>query len=410
MNDESRPTATEPIAPIDASLAGPLGAAARPEGAPALDHPAAAFSGRTPRKSDAVRAGMILGTALVVAAGAAVALGASPNPASPAPAGGTPTVPGHGNGPGAGGPSTGGFGPFGAFGPGGVGPGGFGPGGFGPGGRFGAGGPGGLGGPGATAVDPGFLPARGFGAVSVTAVSGSTVTLSTEDGWTRVITVTAATTITKGGAAARLADLKVGDAVRISETRNADGTWTITAIGIVLPQVSGTVTAVGADSISITLRDGTTQAIRTTGSTAYRVEEADGQRSDVTVGAAIIATGERASDGSLTASTVWVQLPRVLGTVTATTADTITLKKADGTALTVHVGAGVTIRVAGIASAKLSDVSAGMIVAVEGTQRADGSLDARAIDAGGPGRGRGGVAPRGPAASPAPAGSGGTTG
>jgi hypothetical protein len=256
------------------------------------------------------------------------------------------------------------------------------------------------------------MAGRGFGSVKVTAVAGSSVSLATDDGWTRTITVTSSTTITRGGAAATLADLAVGDTVRLGETRNADGTYTITAIAIVLPQVAGTVTAVGTDTITITVSDGTSQTIRTNGSTVYHLDQGDGKRSDVTVGASIVATGTKAAGGSLAATSVWVRLPRVTGTVSAVTTSTITLSRRDGTTVTIHVGSGTTIQVAGIANAKLSDVTAGMVIVVEGSQRADGSIDARAIAAGpfgkGPGHDRQPGA--GPNATQAPSASGGTTG
>ncbi len=379
MNDETRetrPFPTDPIAPVDASL----------DGAPP-EAPAASFSGRTPRKSDAVRAGMLVGTGLVVAMGAAVAMGASPS-AAPSGAAQPQTVPGGGGG------TVPGLPGFGRGGPGGQG--------------VGPGGPGGIAGRG--------FAGRGFGEVSVTAVSGSSVSLATDDGWTRTIAVTSATTITKGGAAATLADLAVGDAIHFRETRNADGSYAITAIEIVQPQVAGTVTAVGSDTITITLRDGTSRTIRTTGSTAYHLEQADGKRADVTVGSTIVATGEKATDGTLTASSVWVRLPHVIGTVTATAADSITISRPDGTTVTVHVGSATTIRVAGIDAPKLSDVKTGMTVVVEGTQRADGSLDAAEIGAGvagmggrGLGRGHGGPG-FAPDELPSPAASSGTEG
>jgi preprotein translocase subunit YajC len=385
MTDDTRPTPSEPIAAVDASLAHPYPAVADDS----AGAPVATFTGRTPRKTAAVRAGMIIGTGLLLVIGAAVAMGATPAPSSSS--GASPrTVPGNGGGgPGAG-QGGGRFDPFGAFG------------GFGP---FGPGGPG-------KPIGPGAIAGRGFGQIKVTAVAGSSVSLVTDDGWTRTNTVSSTTTITKGGAAATLADLAVGDSVRLAQTRNADGTYTITAIAIVLPRVAGTVTAVDTDSITITLRDGTKQTIRTNGSTTYHLDEAVGKRADVTVGAAIVATGEKAADGSLTASSVWVRLPRLAGTVTAISGSTITLSRKDGTTITIHVAAGTTIRVAGVDNAKLSDISTGMVVAVEGTQRADGSIDARAIGAGklGKGLGRdwqpGGV----PKASPAPDASSGTTG
>jgi preprotein translocase subunit YajC len=381
MNDDTRASATEPIGPIDASLAAPMAASA-PEDAPRAAEPAASFQGSTPRKTEAIRAGVIAGTALIVVLGAAVAMGASPS-ASPSTDGQAGTGPGYGTGAGPGG----GFDQLAPGGPDEV--------------AFGWG----RGG-------PGRMDGRGFGQISVTAISGSSISLATADGWTRTIAVTSATTINKGGVAATLSDLEVGDTIRFSQTRNTDGTYTITAIEIVQPRVAGTVTAVGSDTITITLRDGTSQTIRTTGSTTYHVERTDGTRADVKVRSTIVATGEKAADGSLTAGSVWVRLPHVMGTVTATTADTITLSRADGTKVTVHVGSATTIRVAGIDSAKLSDVKTGMAVVVEGTQRADGSIDATEIGAGtmGIGRGHDGLKGMHPDASSAPAPSSGANG
>jgi hypothetical protein len=380
MNDKTRPTASEPIAPTPGWLAEPASPVRVNERASEV--PAATFTGRTHPKAAAVRAGMIVGTGLVVVLGAAVAMGASPS-AAPTTGAPTQTVPGAVGG--APGLDQNGMGPVDADGRG-----------FGPGG-------------------PGRADKHGFGQVSVTAINGTSLSLATEDGWTRTISVTTATTITKGGASATLADLAVGDTIRFRQTRNADGTYAITAIEIVQPRVAGTVTAVGSDTITITLRDGTSQTVRTTGSTTYHVERADGTRASVTVGSVIVASGEKAADGTLTASSVWVRLPHVAGTVTRTTADTITLTRRDGTSVTVHVGSATTYRVVGIDAPTLSDIKAGMAIVVEGTQRADGSIDASAIGAGdragfGKGRGHDGLEDADPNASAAPDASAGTNG
>ncbi|HEY3164579.1 MAG TPA: DUF5666 domain-containing protein [Candidatus Limnocylindrales bacterium] len=394
MNDQHAPSPFEtgPLDPFDQPAVSPFQSAAPADAAATSETPerapAAAFTGHTPRKTPAIRAGIVVGTGLLLAVGTAVAMGASPS-ASPSSGGDqTQIQPGTiGNGHG-----------FGHL----------------------FGGPlGQLGGPGADGQGLGhdglgFKDGRGFGQISVTAINGNNVSLATEDGWTRTITVTSTTTITKGGAAATLADLAVGDVIRFRQTRNSDGTFTIAAIEIVQPRVAGTVTAVTSDTITITLRDGTTGTIHTTGSTTYHVEDADGTRSDVTVGAVIVAKGEKASDGSLNAASVWIRLPHVAGTVTATTSSTITISRPDGTSVTIHVGSGTTIRVAGIDSASLSDIKTGMIVVAEGTQRADGSIDARAIGAGQPGlfKGRGHDKQLDPTpdASAAPGASGSTTG
>jgi Domain of unknown function (DUF5666) len=330
----------------------------------------AAFTGRTPGRGAAVRAGIVAGAVLVVAVGAAVVLAASPSSAPGSGAGAGPSAttgqgaPERGNGRG---PAW--KGPFGLGGPGrpsAIGPfGGFGPGlGF---GREGLGGPGGR---------------LEFGGITVTAVSGSDISLKTADGWTRTITVSSSTTITKGGQPATISDVKVGDMVRFAEKRNADGTFSITKLAVVLPETAGTVTAVGADTITITRPDGTTETVGTTGSTTYQLGGAAGSRSDVKVGSLIAAVGERGSDGRITATTIQIVLPRVLGTVTAVGSDSLTLRRPDGTTVTVHVGSGTSIAVRGAASAKLSDIKVGMVAAVQGTQRSDGSLDASAIRAG----------------------------
>ena len=343
------------------------------------DDVAASFSGHTAGRAAAIRAGIVLGGALVVAIGAAVALGASPN-AGPSGAGAQPSAPT--TNPGTVTPRGNGFGR-----------GGFVPGPFGM-GPFGLG-PSTDAGPG---LGKGDRPGLAFGRITVTAISGSNVSLATEDGWTRTISVTSETTITKGGQPAKLGDLEVGDVVRFAQKRNANGTFTVTALAIIQPQVAGTVTAIASDSITFTGRDGTSQTIKTNGSTTYHRGGANGARTDVKVGSRIVASGDRAADGTITASSVTVILPRVVGTVSAVGADSITISRRDGTSLTIHVGSDTTIGVAGVGTAKIGDIKAGMVVVAEGVQRSDGSLDATAIRAGQPGKIRG--ADKGPKAAP----------
>jgi hypothetical protein len=147
------------------------------------------------------------------------------------------------------------------------------------------------------------------GGVPVTSISGSQLSLRTDDGWTRTIDASGAT-ITKGGAAATLADITVGTQVRFAETRNADGTYTITKIDIEMPRVAGTVTAAGGSTITLKAMDGSTVAVTVTSATTYRVA---GKRpatlADITVGDVVMATGARAADGSLTATSVHAFTP-----------------------------------------------------------------------------------------------------
>jgi hypothetical protein len=138
--------------------------------------------------------------------------------------------------------------------------------------------------------------------ISITAISGSRLSLETENGWTRTIDAVGAT-ITKDGETATLSALQVGDRIRFTETRNDDGTYTVTAIVVVRPTVAGTVKEKSASSITLTTRDGSTVVVKVDSATAYKV---DGVTSptlvDIKVGAAVMASGTRNADGSLTAT------------------------------------------------------------------------------------------------------------
>ena len=246
------------------------------------------------------RGGIVLGAALLFVVGAVAVMGASPSPSGPA--GATPAPSASGD------PSSGtkdgdgrhGFGRFGGPGVDGF---GFGRGGF------------------------------GFGGITITAISGSNLSLTTDDGWTRTIAVTGDTTITRSGQTIAIGDLKVGDQIGFRQERASDGTYTISAVNVILPSVGGTVTKIEGSTITVERRDGTTE--------------------------------------------------------------------------TIHVDADTTYRIAGDDTPALSDIDAGDVIIASGTQRADGSLDAEAVVAGGPGRGDwfGGRGPRGdkdPNASAAP--------
>lgn len=147
--------------------------------------------------------------------------------------------------------------------------------------------------------------------VTISAIDGSNVTLATEDGWTRTITVTDATTLTRAGATITLADLKVGDEVRFRQTRNDDGSYTVTAIAVILPSVAGQVTATTGDTITVQLRNGMTATVHVGSSTTYRVRGiASATLSDISVGMLIVAQGTENPDSSLEAVAVYAAAKR----------------------------------------------------------------------------------------------------
>jgi hypothetical protein len=143
------------------------------------------------------------------------------------------------------------------------------------------------------------------GPITVSGINGSSVSLKTADGWTRTITVTDSTQITRAGNAAKLSDLKVGGEVRLRQTRGTDGSYTVSALEIVLPTVSGEVTAKSGSTITVKRFDGTTQTIHVDGSTTYSVAgKTTAGLADITVGMRIVAQGTQRADGSLDAVAV----------------------------------------------------------------------------------------------------------
>ena len=281
-------------------------------------------------------------------------------------------------------------------------------------GRVGGFGP--FGGRGKLSFGDGLAGAR-FGPITITAVDGSNVSLKTEDGWTRTIEVTGDTTITKGGATISVGGLKVGDAIRFAQRRNQDGSFTITAVNVIVPQRAGTVTDLTSDGFTIEGRAGIMTTVTVSGDTTYSIAGGSATKSDVVVGATVVVAGA-VSGSAFDASSVTIILPRIVGQVTAKTDSTITITRADGTTATLNVGGGTTY--VGPDGASLSNVAVGSVIAAEVRQKTNNTFDAvRVLIGGNRGKGQGpafglpsarGVPHGNPNATPAPSASGSTTG
>jgi len=154
----------------------------------------------------------------------------------------------------------------------------------------------------------------GFGDITISAIDGSNLSLKTDDGWTRTITVGSSTTITKGGQTIALGDLAVGDQIVFGETKATDGSYTIDQVRVVLPVIAGQVTAVGTDSITVDQKGGGSATIHVSASTTYDVDgNASAKLTDITVGSIVIAEGTQRSDGSLDATDVHAGLRGMKG-------------------------------------------------------------------------------------------------
>ncbi len=219
----------------------------------------------------------------------------------------------------------------------------------------------------------------GRGAITITAIDGSQISLKTEDGWTRTIDTTGAT-IQRGDQAITVRDLKVGEQVRFKETRDTDGTFKITAVTVVEPQVAGTVKSLDGDTLTLTLPDGSTKAVQLNASTTYRMAGNAASKSDLKPGAMVRATGTIGGDGSFIAGQVQIAPATAAGKVTAKTSSSITVTDPRGSTTTViHVDSTTTYKQPGNASASLDSVAVGGFVSAEGTRNDDDSLNAARV-------------------------------
>ena len=219
------------------------------------------------------------------------------------------------------------------------------------------------------------------GDIHITAISGNEVSLATDDGWKRTVTVTDAATVKKGGQDVPVSALAVGDQVRIAQVRNDDGSYTVTAIVVPTPVTGGEVTAVSDTAMTLRQRGGASQTVTLTGATTVTVGKEAGTTADIVVGSTVVVHGT--VDGStFIAATVNVRLARAAGEVTAKNGDSLTVKQRDGSSVTVHVDGDTTYRVRGKGKAEttLADIAVGDRVEARGSLRADGSLDAKRVE------------------------------
>ena len=155
--------------------------------------------------------------------------------------------------------------------------------------------------------------------VTVTSVAGDTVGLKTDDGWTRDLD-TSNVVITLDKDTLTAADLTVGDKVQVVQVQNANDTWTITGLQLVLPQVMGVVSDVTADGFTVTEVDGTKTVVKVSDATTWPQPMLGAPAAGLDAvkdGDIVAARGKLAEDGSMDASSVLLQAT----TITMVTGD-----------------------------------------------------------------------------------------
>jgi hypothetical protein len=215
----------------------------------------------------------------------------------------------------------------------------------------------------------------GHGAgLTVTGVSGNTITATSTGGQTVTVQVSATTAYTEAGASASLADVKAGTviAVRGSYANTSGTTINASGVTILLPTQVGVVTNVSGTTLTLTAFDGATHTVTVNASTHYQKAGQSATLADISSGMAIVVEGTTNSDGSLSAVRVTIQEPRVAGQVTVVNGSSYTVTGAFGQSYTVATTSSTTYVNADGTTASASAVQAGTAIITQGTLSSDG--------------------------------------
>jgi len=146
---------------------------------------------------------------------------------------------------------------------------------------------------------------------TVTALTGSSLTVLGKDGVSTVFTIATTTTYKDDGATLGAADLAVGAKVGV-EVSTAAATTALN-IEIELANLSGKVTAVSGNTITVGNYKGTTHSVDVSATTTYTKDGAAATLADIVVGTHIRAEGNLSTDQStLTAMSVAIHNEVVL--------------------------------------------------------------------------------------------------
>lgn len=235
-----------------------------------------------------------------------------------------------------------------------------------------------------------IAPSERQGEGVITAVSATSITLSSKHGSRSTFSIDASTTVTKAGGVATLADLVVGERVHV--VPSATSATSAASIAIVPSEqrgpgeeVEGVVTAVSSSSITVQGRHGTSSTFSIDATTSVMAGRVTGAISELAVGERVGI--EPSSTASTLASLIRIDLAHVAGQVVSVTGNTIVVSNRDGFNQTIVVGPSTTYAKAG-ATAALSDVTTGSYIFAEGLVDVNKtSLDATSVGIGQPGSG-----------------------
>jgi hypothetical protein len=201
----------------------------------------------------------------------------------------------------------------------------------------------------------------------VTALTSASVTLDRLNGVTEMFTITPTTTFHQGSTVLTAGDLVVGD--RVNVRVNSSAPTTALAIGIELAALTGRVTAVAGNAITITTNKGFSRAISVSSTTTYTMGGAPATLANVTVGSEIVAVGLIDADlTTLDATKIAIRevghSVTYRGVVSVLSTTSLTLNRNDGKTTTFTITPS-TIITEGAASMTVPSLAVGDTVDVE---------------------------------------------
>ncbi len=231
---------------------------------------------------------------------------------------------------------------------------------------------------------------------TVAAVGKDSVTITLADATQKTLTVNADTKLkipdTDASGSVTLADLQVGDKIRVKAIAATDSTLLALRINAKGTHKRGSktvgiVTAVGSSSLTITDKAGVTRTITVNSATKLRAPDRDASGS---VTLADIIPGDKVkiqllkSDRTV-ARSVKVEALKIVGTVAAVGADSVTITLADATQKTVTVNADTKLEIPDTdasGSVTLADLKVGDAIRAKAIAATGGTLLALRISAG----------------------------
>jgi Domain of unknown function (DUF5666) len=207
--------------------------------------------------------------------------------------------------------------------------------------------------------------------LKVKSVNGTTINATTRGGQSVMVTVDNTTQFREDDMNASVSDVHEGSMILVRGERVGTDTIKATNVIIVLPHLRGVVTAVNGSTLTVTGFDGVSHTISVNGNTHFERAGHPATLADVKVGTAIVAEGTENPDGSLSAVAVMIQVPRVIGRVTAINGTSITVSSRDGTEYTVTTSGSTVYASPWGASASASSVQTGTFIVAQGTFGAD---------------------------------------